>query len=431
MTAEFLLLVVIALLGVCVVLLVVLLRRRTEGDAVMQLAARLDGVDRGQERTERALRDEIGRSREEAGSESARLRGEVTSIMTTLTASTGEQMEKLRVSVEAKLDQIREDNTAKLEQVRQTVDEKLQGVLEQRLGESFRLVSDRLEQVHKGLGEMQTLASGVGDLKKVLSNVKVRGNWGEVQLAGLLEQVLTPDQYVVNAATNEFTGHRVEFAIRLPGQEHGEVLLPVDAKFPLEDYQRLVDAQEAGDLAAMDAASRALEERIRGCARDICMKYLNPPRTTDFGIMFLPTEGLYAEVVRRPGLTDAIQREWRVVVAGPTTLWAVLNSLQMGFRTLAIQKRSGEVWGVLGAVKTEFGKFGGVLEKVQKKLQEASNTMHDAGVRTRAIERRLRDVQELPAPEAGRVLLGDTLVIAGVPHATAEDGSTETDATLA
>jgi DNA recombination protein RmuC len=387
MTLELLLLVVIALLLVCVALLVVLLRRTGGGDGVMQLAARLDGVDKGQERTERALRDEIGRSRDEAGSEAARLRGEVTSIMTTLTASTGEQMEKLRGSVEAKLDQIRADNSSKLEQVRQTVDEKLQGVLEQRLGESFRLVSDRLEQVHKGLGEMQTLASGVGDLKKVLSNVKVRGNWGEVQLTGLLEQVLTPEQYVANAATNEFTGHRVEFAIRLPGQEHGEVLLPVDAKFPLEDYQRLVDAQEAGDLAGMDAASRALEERIRGCAKDICVKYLNPPRTTDFGIMFLPTEGLYAEVVRRPGLTDAIQREWRVVVAGPTTLWAVLNSLQMGFRTLAIQKRSGEVWGVLGAVKTEFGKFGGVLEKVQKKLQEASNTMHDAGVRTRAIPR--------------------------------------------
>jgi DNA recombination protein RmuC len=431
MTTELLLLIVIALLSVCVALLVVLLRRTGGGDAVMQIASRLDGVDRCQERTERALRDEIGRSRDEAGSESARLRGEVTSIMTTLAASTGEQMEKLRVSVEAKLDQIRADNSAKLEQVRQTVDEKLQGVLEQRLGESFRLVSDRLEQVHKGLGEMQTLASGVGDLKKVLSNVKVRGNWGEVQLAGLLEQVLTPEQYVANAAPNEFTGHRVEFAIRLPGQEHGEVLLPVDAKFPLEDYQRLVDAQEAGELAAMDAASRALEDRIRGCARDICIKYLNPPRTTDFGIMFLPTEGLYAEVVRRPGLTDAIQREWRVVVAGPTTLWAVLNSLQMGFRTLAIQKRSGEVWGVLGAVKTEFGKFGGVLEKVQKKLQEASNTMHDAGVRTRAIERKLRDVQELPAPEAGRVLLGDALVIAGVPHAAVEDGSTETDPTLA
>jgi DNA recombination protein RmuC len=430
MTIQLLLAVAIALLLVCVVLLVALLRRTGAGDAVVQLASRLDAVDRGQERTERALRDEIARSRDGAGTEAARLRGEVTSVMTTLTASHGGQIEKLRLSVEAKLDQIRADNSAKLEQVRQTVDEKLQGVLEQRLGESFRLVSERLEQVHKGLGEMRTLASGVGDLKKVLSNVKVRGNWGEVQLAGLLEQVLTPDQYVANAATNEFTGHRVEFAIRLPGQEHGEVLLPIDAKFPLEDYQRLVDAQEACDTAGMEAASRALEERIRGCARDICTRYLNPPRTTDFGIMVLPTEGLYAEVVRRAGLTEAIQREWRVVVAGPTTLWAVLNSLQMGFRTLAIQQRSGEVWTVLAAVKTEFGKFGGVLDRVQKKLQEASNTMHDAGVRTRAIERKLRGVQELPAPEVGRVLLGESLVIAGVAPAPADEGSTDPGASL-
>jgi DNA recombination protein RmuC len=287
-------------------------------------------------------------------------------------------------------------------------------VLEQRLGESFRSVSERLEQVHRGLGEMQTLASGVGDLKKVLSNVKVRGTWGEVQLGNLLEQVLTPDQYATNVATNEFNGARVEFAIRLPGHDLGPVWLPIDAKFPVEDYQRLADAQEAGDPAGADAAAKQLEMRIRQCARDICTKYLNPPQTTDFAIMFLPTEGLYAEVVRRTGLVDAIQRECRVVVAGPITLWAILNSLQMGFRTLAIQQRSSEVWAVLGAVKTEFGKFGGVLEKVQKKLKQVSNDMDQAGVRTRAIERKLRDVQELPPAEAHRLLAVEGLVLSEV-----------------
>jgi len=491
MPIEPLLYVAIALLLACVALLIILLRRQGGGEEVRLLASRLDGVDKGQERTERALREQLALSREEAGSEAARLRAEVAgsvkgigdtvfqhlgtlsgsqqeqlgnvlaalqqmtesgqngarelreevgatlkgvsdSVVRTmgemsqtqktqlegfsarigdLTASNGEQLEKLRGSVEGRLDRIREDNTAKLEQVRQTVDEKLQGVLEQRLGESFRSVSERLEQVHRGLGEMQTLASGVGDLKKVLSNVKVRGNWGEMQLGSLLEQVLTPEQYAVNVMTNEFNGARVEFAIRLPGHDLGPVWLPIDAKFPLEDYQRLVEAQEAGDLAAMEASTRQLEQRIRQCARDICTKYLNPPRTTDFAIMFLPTEGLYAEVVRRAGLLDVIQREHRVVVAGPTTLWAILNSLQMGFRTLAIQQRSSEVWGVLGAVKTEFGKFGVVLEKVQKKLHAATREMDQAGVRTRAIERKLRDVEELPTSEAQRLIPLDGLVV--------------------
>jgi len=328
-----------------------------------------------------------------------------------LTTSSGEQMEKLRASVDGRLDQIRADNTAKLEQVRQTVDEKLQGVLEQRLGESFRTVSERLEQVHRGLGEMQTLASGVGDLKKVLSNVKVRGTWGEVQLGSLLEQVLGPEQYDTNVATNEFNGARVEFAIRLPGHDLGPVWLPIDAKFPVEDYQKLTDAQEAGDAGATEAAGRQLEQRIRQSARDICNKYLNPPRTTDFAIMFLPTEGLYAEVVRRAGLLDTIQRDCRVVVAGPVTLWAILNSLQMGFRTLAIQQRSSEVWTLLAAVKTEFGKFGAVLEKVQKKLHEASRQMDQAGVRTRAIERKLRKVQELPPDQAQRLIPAARLML--------------------
>jgi DNA recombination protein RmuC len=497
MSIELLLYVVIALLLVCAVLLVALLRGRNAGEDAKLLATRVDDVNKSQDRAAHALREDLARSREAAGSDASRLRGEVASSMKglgdtvfqhlgtlsssqqeqlanvlaaltqmteahqggagqlreevgatlkgfndsvvrtlseisaaqklqmdgvaaqigNLTAASGEQMDKLRLAVEGRLEQIRADNSAKLEQVRQTVDEKLQGVLEQRLGESFRLVSDRLEQVHKGLGEMQTLASGVGDLKKVLSNVKVRGNWGEMQLGNLLEQVLTTDQYAANVATNEFNGTRVEFAIRLPGQDLGPVWLPIDAKFPVEDYQRLVDAQEAGDLLAMDVASRQLEQRIRLCAKDICIKYLNPPQTTDFAIMFLPTEGLYAEVVRRAGLLDSIQRECRVVVAGPTTLWAILNSLQMGFRTLAIQQRSSEVWGVLGAVKTEFGKFGSVLEKVKKKLEAATNEMDRAGVRTRVIEKKLRTVQELPPAEARALLLGDGIAITDIGEA--------------
>lgn len=501
MPTDLLLYVITGLLLACALMLALLLRRRDDHGSVALLEAKLNAATQGQERAERALREEIARSREEAGRDGHLLRGEVTSSMkgigdtvfqhlgtlsstqqeqvgqvlhalqqmsdsqqggagqlrtevgsalkglndsvvrtlgemavaqkqalesvsaqvATLTSTNGQQLEALRASVEGRLDQIRADNTEKLERVRQTVDEKLQGVLEQRLGESFRLVSDRLELVHKGLGEMQTLASGVGDLKKVLANVKVRGNWGEVQLGNLLEQVLTPEQYAANVATNEFNGTRVEFAIRLPGHDLGPVWLPIDAKFPVEDYQRLVDAQEAGDIAAVDAAARQLEVRIRGCAKDICTKYLNPPQTTDFAIMFLPTEGLYAEVVRRAGLLDTIQRECRVVVAGPITLWAILNSLQMGFRTLAIQQRSSEVWNVLGAVKTEFGKFGAVLEKVQKKLHEASTQMDAAGVRTRALERKLRDVQELPAPEAQRLLSVGDLVVSDVMSDSAQE----------
>jgi DNA recombination protein RmuC len=500
MPIELLLLIAIALLAVCTALLVLLLRKSQPADH-RPLEARLATIVEGQERAERAMREEIARSREETGQQGHLLRGEVAGSLKgigetvfqnlgqlsnqqqaqltqvlgalqqmtessrsgahqlreevgttlkgvsdsvvrtmgemsaaqklqlegfsaqigTLTSSNGEQLDRLRVAVEGRLDQIRLDNTAKLEQVRQTVDEKLQGVLEQRLGDSFRSVSERLEQVHRGLGEMQTLASGVGDLKKVLSNVKVRGNWGEMQLGNLLEQVLTPDQYAANVATNEFNGTRVEFAIKLPGHDLGPVWLPIDAKFPLEDYQRLVDAQEAGDVAGMEASSRQLEQRIRQCARDICNKYICPPATTDFAVMFLPTEGLYAEVVRRAGLLDTIQRECRVVVAGPTTLWAILNSLQMGFRTLAIQQRSSEVWAVLGAVKTEFVKFGGVLEKVQKKLHEASRQMDAAGVRTRAIERKLRDVQELPDAEAQRLLPVGDLVVSEVTASSFEE----------
>jgi DNA recombination protein RmuC len=289
--------------------------------------------------------------------------------------------------------------------MRKTVDEKLHATLEQRLGDSFKLVSERLEQVHRGLGEMQTLAAGVGDLKKVLTNVKTRGTWGEVQLEALLDQVLTAEQYEKNIATRPKSNERVEFAIRLPGREMGEddnrpVWLPIDAKFPMEDYQRLLEAQDRADPLAVEIAAKALEMRLRDEAKKIRDKYVEPPYTTDFAILYLPIEGLYAEALRRPGLAEALQRDWRVSIAGPTTLAALLNSLQMGFRTLAIEKRSSEVWGVLGAIKTEFGKFGEALEATRKKLEQATKSIESAGVRTRQIERKLKGVEALPMVEA-------------------------------
>lgn len=329
-----------------------------------------------------------------------------------LTQSNDQRFEQLRQSVETRLAAIQADNAGKLEAMRKTVDEKLHATLEQRLGESFRLVSDRLEQVHKGLGEMQTLAAGVGDLKKVLTNVKTRGAWGEVQLEALLEQVLAAGQFEKNVMTRPGSGERVEFAIRLPGRapaaggEAAPVWLPIDAKFPVEDYQRLVDAQERADVAAVEQAAKALETRLRDEARKIRDKYVEPPHTTDFALLYLPTEGLYAEALRRPGLAETLQREFRISLAGPTTLTALLNSLQMGFRTLAIEKRSSEVWAVLGAVKTEFGKFGEVLEATQRKLEQATRSIESAGVRTRQIERKLRGVEALSAPEAQQ-RLGD------------------------
>ena len=316
------------------------------------------------------------------------------------------KLEAVRVTVEGKLQSMQIDNAKQLDQMRQTVDEKLQGTLEKRLGESFKQVSERLEQVHKGLGEMQTLATGVGDLKKVLTNVKTRGTWGEVQLGTLLEQVLNPDQFATNVATKD-GGERVEFAIKLPGQGTNQdetVWLPIDAKFPVEDYQRLIEAQERADVESVEKAGKQLENRVKTCARDISEKYLNPPKTTDFGILFLPIEGLFAEVIRRTGLIEVIQRECRVVIAGPTTLWSILSSLQMGFRTLAIQKRSSEVWNLLAAVKTEWTKYGDVLAAVEKKLHQASNTIEKAKVRSRAVGRKLKDVQELPAGEVTSIL---------------------------
>ena len=311
-----------------------------------------------------------------------------------------QQFEALRGAVEQRLEKIRIENADKLEQMRRTVDEKLHATLEQRLSESFKQVSERLEQVHKGLGEMQSLAAGVGDLKKVLSNVKNRGVLGEVQLASLLEQMLTPEQYETNVATKPGSRDRVEFAIRLPGRDsEGPVWLPLDAKFPTEDYQRLQEAQDAADPVAVEVAAKALEARIRLEAKTIAEKYLAPPATTDFGLLYLPFEGLYAEVLRRPGLFEALQRDYRVTLCGPTTLSALLNSLQMGFRTLAIEKRSSEVWQVLGAVKTEFGRFGEVLARTKAQLQTVANSIDAAETRTRQIERKLRDVEALPGGE--------------------------------
>lgn len=315
-------------------------------------------------------------------------------------------------TVEQRLLSLQADNEKKLEQMRATVDEKLHATLEQRLGESFKQVADRLEQVHRGLGEMQTLAQGVGDLKRVLTNVKTRGVFGEVQLGALLEQVFTQEQYAANVATVPGSSERVEYAIRLPGKGEksgdrsgeGGVWLPLDAKFPREDYERLLDAHDRADREAFDTASKALEQRIRDEAKTIATKYVAPPHTTDFAILFLPTEGLYAELLRRPGLGESLQRQYRVMLAGPTTLLALLNSLQMGFRTLALEQRSVEVWKVLGAVKTEFTKFGDVLDKTKKKLEEAQNTIDQAGVRTRAMARQLKSVEALPEHEATALL---------------------------
>ncbi len=338
-----------------------------------------------------------------------------------LTESNETHLVKLRETVEGQLRNLQESNEKKLDKMRETVDEKLQSTLEKRLGESFKIVSDHLEAVQRGLGEMQSLATGVGDLKRVLTNVKARGTWGEVQLGALLEQILTPDQYDKNVQTGE-SRETVEYAIRLPGKDDEPdscVWLPIDAKFPQEDYLRLVEASDAADPGEVKQASTSLLRTLGASARDIHDKYLNPPKTTDFAIMFLPTEGLYAEVLRQSGQVEELQRRYRVVVAGPTTLSALLTSLRMGFRTLAIEKRSSEVWKVLAAIKTEFGKFGGVLDNVKRQLAAASNTLDKTGVRTRAMERKLRSVEQLPADQAEEVL--------GLPPAETSVGPDEED----
>ena len=333
----------------------------------------------------------------------------VTKALASLIDKNEKAQEALKQTVEGRLDILRTENAAKLEAIRLTVDEKLQGTLEKRLGESFKLVSSQLEQVFKSMGEMQTLATGVGDLKKVLTNVKSRGTWGEVSLGNLLEEIMTPDQFGTNIEVKPNSGKRVEYAIRLPGGEEGDnqpLWLPIDAKFPMEDYERLVDATERADIEGISAASKAIEVRIRDAAKDISNKYIHPPHSTDFAVMFLPTEGLFAEVVRRPGLANTLQHDYRVVIAGPTTLMALLNSLRMGFRSLAIQKRSSEVWRVLAAVKTEFGKYGAIMDKVQKKLQEAQNVVEEVGKRHRMIDRKLKDVEMLPDTEVAILLDG-------------------------
>ena len=331
-----------------------------------------------------------------------------------MTLADAARQEKLRETLSASLEQLRKENEAKLEQMRATVDEKLQGTLEKRLGESFQIVSDRLELVHKGLGEMQTLATGVGDLKRVLTNVKSRGGWGEVQLGMLLEDMLTPDQFASNVAVQPGSGERVEYAVKLPGKGDSRsgdepLWLPIDAKFPHEDYDRLLAAQEVGIAEEIERAATALERAVRLQAKTICAKYVHPPHSTDFAIMYLPTEGLFAEVIRRPGLMMELQQTQRVMVTGPTTLAAILNSLQMGFRSVAIEKRSSEVWQVLGAAKAEFRKYGDVWAKLEKQLATAQNTVSEAGKRTRAVERRLREVETLEAPDAADLLPGPML----------------------
>jgi DNA recombination protein RmuC len=371
--------------GLLVAIFFLLTRRGAAADGM--LVGKIELLERVQERGERLLRDEMARSREEGANAAKAQREELT-----------RSLESVRSVVDLRLKQLQEDNAQQIDKMRATVDEKLQGTLEKRLGESFKLVSDRLEQVHQGLGAMQQLASDVGGLQRVLTNVKTRGGWSEWQLGVLLEEMLTPDQFAKNMKTRDDTDERVEFAIKLPGDENGApVWLPIDAKFPMEHYERLTAAQENGDPTAVEAAMKTLETQLKRCAKDICEKYINPPRTTDFALLFLPSEGLYAEAIRRVGLVQNVQRDCRVTFVGPTTLAALLNSLQMGFRTLAIQKRSSEVWNLLAGVKTEFGKFGEALSVVKEKIDQASRKMEDVDVRSRAITRKLRDVEELPS----------------------------------
>ena len=366
--------------GGLIVAVVALLTRRGNQSRATELAKRLETIDR-------SLRDEFSRNREEAGASAKNQREEL-----------ARSLEGVRSIVDVRLRQLQDDNAQQIDRMRATVDEKLQGTLEKRLGESFKLVSERLEQVHQGLGAMQQLASDVGGLQRVLTNVKTRGGWSEWQLGVLLDEMLTSEQFAKNIRMREDTDERVEFAIKLPGDDNGApVWLPIDAKFPMEHYDRLAVAQEKGDPAAVESAIKTLETQLKRCAKDICEKYINPPKTTDFALLFLPSEGLYAEAIRRVGLVQNVQRDCRVTFVGPTTLAALLNSLQMGFRTLAIQKRSSEVWNLLAAVKTEFGKFGESLSAVKEKIDQASRKMEDVDVRSRAITKKLRDVEELPS----------------------------------
>ena len=379
-----------------------------QGDVARTQNEQIDSFRTQLAATQASLADTLGRSGEQQALSLKRFSDTLIEQLRALSQSNDQRMAEVRTTVEQKLTAIQLDNEKKLEQMRATVDEKLHATLEQRLGESFKQVADRLDQVHRGLGEMQLLAKDVGSLNRVLTNVKTRGIFGEVQLAGLLEQVFTPEQYGVNVETVPGSGARVEFAIKLPGRrEDGAPLwLPIDAKFPREDYERLLDAQERADAPGAEAAGKAIETRLRFEAKTIREKYVAPPHTTEFAILFVPTEGLYAEALRRPGLMEALQREYRVTLAGPTTLLATLTSLQMGFRTLALEKRSAEVWEVLGAVKTEFGKFGEVLAKTKKKLDEASSTIDQAQTRTNVMTRRLKSVEALSEQRTQALLPG-------------------------
>jgi DNA recombination protein RmuC len=417
------------------------------GQAARELLVRLQAVESDLEKMERtlnqsmtSLREELGRNmrdqRQETasalrdfGERTASHLGQVASLQTEAlegiqtrvvewTRANETRAEALRESVDRRMGEIREGNEKKLDQMRGVVEERLQEALERRLGESFSAVSARLEQVHQGLGEMKALASDVGDLKRVLSNVKTRGTWGEVMLGRLLEQILAPEQYACNVATRPGSSERVEFALKLPGRDPdgGPVWLPMDAKFPQEDYLRLVAAAEAADGTALAEAREALRRRILAEAKDIRTKYLEPPATTDFGILYLPVEGLYAEVLRIDGLSEILMREQRVVVAGPTTAAALLNSLQMGFRTLAVERRTSQVWALLGRVKTEFSRFGDALEKTRKKIREAETALDGAATRGRAIQRNLASVEALPEEgetEAAELASGEPSVSEG------------------
>ena len=425
-TALLLTLLLIAVV-VALVLLVALLLRRPDGRLELslreeqrigrgELRDQLDSLSLQQEQRIEGFGGRLDTLRETLNDDARKARGEQTEALRSfaaaldarvgeLTRNNAERLGELRTTLENKLRELQVDNAAKLEQMRATVDEKLQTTLETRLGESFRLVSERLEQVQRGLGEMQQLATGVGDLKRVLTNVRTRGTFGEVQLGALLEQVLTIEQYETNCITVPGSSERVEFAVRLPGTHSDKpIRLPIDAKFPREDYERLMDAQDRVDVEAVAASSAALERQVRIEAKRICEKYVAPPHTTDFALLFLPTEGLYAEVLRRPGLFESLQRDQRVILVGPTTLLALLNSLQMGFRTLAIEQRSSEVWQLLGTVKAEFGKFAGILEKTRDQLDTVRNSIDKAGVRTRAIEKQLKGVETLPGIEGQKML---------------------------
>jgi len=433
---ELIIIIIILVAGLAGVIFLQIRQAKQGKVDLTPLATKLDALQSiltgAQERTDRSVRDEIAKFRAEVQAQSHQGRESQQNTMKAfsdslqarlaenaqlqgtqlerfavqlrqVTETNDKKMEAVRQLIDEKLKQIQQDNTSQLDRMRETVDEKLQNTLEKRLGESFKQVSERLEQVHQGLGDMRNLAAGVGDLKKVLTNVKMRGTWGEVQLGALLDEMLSPEQYARNVKIKAESSDFVEYAIKLPGQGETEdepLWIPVDAKFPVEDYQRLLAAQEDSDEAAAAEAGKMLETEIRKEARDIFKKYIAPPKTTDFGIMFLPSEGLYAEVIRRTALMQSLQREFHVVVSGPSTFAAFLSSLQMGFRSLAIQKRTGEVWKVLGEVKAGFGRFGDALDAVRKKLEQATDSIDEAQKKTRTIQSKLRSVQELPAAAA-------------------------------